>query len=105
MRRPASPASVLVIDMAPASIASSRAAGPGRDSGRSGGFSITIPRLRGNPKKPLVNQFRRDSSPCMIRVDFLDPESHRDLIDPGRDGSVAHRLARRVNALMFQMTG
>src|SRR5271165_641924 len=60
-----------------------------------------IPRLRGNPKKPLANQFRRDSSPCMIRAGFLDPESRRDLIDLGRDGSVAHRLARRANALVL----
>src|SRR5271166_2972754 len=58
-------------------------------------------RLRGNPKKPLANQFRRDSSPCMIRAGFLDPESRRDLIDPGRDGSVAHRPARRANALVL----
>src|SRR5271166_1559775 len=60
-----------------------------------------IPRLRGNPKKPLANQFRRDSSPCMIRAGFLDPESRRDLIDLGRDGSVAHRPARRANALVL----
>src|SRR5271165_5564752 len=63
--------------------------------------SLIIPRLRGNPKKPLANQFRRDSSPCMIRAGFLDPESRRDLIDLGRDGSVAHRLARRANALVL----
>ena len=65
------------------------------------GKSSTIPRLCGNPKKPLANQFRRDSSPCMIRAGFLDPESRRDLIDLGRDGSVAHRLARRANALVL----
>ena len=29
----------------------------------------------------------------MIRGGFLDPESRNDLIDLGRDGSVAHRLA------------
>jgi transposase len=50
---------------------------------------------------PLANQFRRDSNPCMIRAGFLDPESRRDLIDLGRDGSVAHRLARRANALVL----
>src|SRR5271165_1932950 len=65
------------------------------------GLAVDIPRLRGNPKKPLANQFRRDSSPCMIRAGFLDPESRRDLIDPGRDGSVAHRPARRANALVL----
>jgi transposase len=58
-------------------------------------------RLWGNPKKPLANQFCRDSSPGMIRAGFLDPESRSDLIDLGRDGSVAHRLARRANALVL----
>ena len=37
----------------------------------------------------------------MIRGGFLDPESRRDLIELGRDGSVAHRLARRANALVL----
>ena len=37
----------------------------------------------------------------MIRRDFLDPESRQDLIDLTRDGSVAHRLARRANALLL----
>jgi hypothetical protein len=37
----------------------------------------------------------------MIRAGFLDPESRRDLIDLGRDGSVPHRLARRANALVL----
>src|ERR1700729_2843045 len=60
-----------------------------------------IPRLSGNPKNPLANQFGRDSSHCMIRAGFLDPESRRDLIELGRDGSVAHRLARRANALVL----
>ncbi|HZX72216.1 MAG TPA: hypothetical protein VFE77_15495, partial [Rhodanobacter sp.] len=32
---------------------------------------------------------------------FLDPESRSDLIELGRDGSVAHRLARRANALVL----
>ena len=54
-----------------------------------------------NPKSPLANQFRRDSTRCMIRAGFLDPESRRDLIELGRDGSVAHRLARRANALVL----
>jgi Winged helix-turn helix len=35
------------------------------------------------------------------RCRFLDPELRRDLIDLGRDGSVAHRLARRANALVL----
>ena len=37
----------------------------------------------------------------MIRGGFLDPESRSDLIELGRDGSVAHRLARRANALVL----
>lgn len=37
----------------------------------------------------------------MIRAGFLDPESRQDLLDLGRDGSVAHRLARRANALVL----
>jgi hypothetical protein len=55
----------------------------------------------GNPKNPLANRFRRDSTRCMIRAGFLDPGSRRDLIELGRDGSVAHRLARRANALVL----
>jgi hypothetical protein len=41
----------------------------------------------------------------MIRAGFLDPESCRDLIDLGRDGSVAHRLAWRANALVLLNDG
>jgi transposase len=37
----------------------------------------------------------------MIRPGFLDPESRRDLIELARDGSAAHRLARRANALVL----
>ena len=37
----------------------------------------------------------------MIRAGFLDPASRRDLIELTRDGSVAHRLARRANALLL----
>jgi transposase len=37
----------------------------------------------------------------MILAGFLDPESRSDLIELGRDGSVAHRLARRANALVL----
>lgn len=36
----------------------------------------------------------------MIRPGFLDSASRRDLIDLARDGSAAHRLARRANALV-----
>lgn len=37
----------------------------------------------------------------MIRAGFLDPESRKDLIELARDGSVAHRLARRANAILL----
>jgi len=37
----------------------------------------------------------------MIRPGFLDPESRQDLIELARDGSAAHRLARRANALVL----
>ena len=37
----------------------------------------------------------------MIRPGFLDSESRRELTDLARDGSAAHRLARRANALVL----
>jgi len=37
----------------------------------------------------------------MIRRGFLDRESRKDLIELARDGSAAHRLARRANALVL----
>src|SRR5258708_28971289 len=37
----------------------------------------------------------------MIRPEFLDSESRQDLIELARDGSAAHRLARRANALVL----
>jgi len=37
----------------------------------------------------------------MIRPGFLDKEARRDLIELARDGSAAHRLARRANALVL----
>ena len=49
------------------------------------------------PCQPAVS----DSSAFMIRPGFLDPGSGRDLIELTRDGSTAHRLARRANALML----
>jgi hypothetical protein len=39
--------------------------------------------------------------PIVIRAGFLDPQSRRDLVELARDGSAAHRLARRVNALVL----
>jgi len=37
----------------------------------------------------------------VIRAGFLDSESRQDLIELTRDGSAAHRLARRANALLL----
>jgi hypothetical protein len=37
----------------------------------------------------------------MIRPGFLDPKSRQDLTELARDGSAAHRLARRSNALVM----
>ena len=37
----------------------------------------------------------------MIRRGFLDGESRKDLTELARDGSAAHRLARRANALVL----
>ena len=41
----------------------------------------------------------------MIRRGFLDSESRQDLIELARDGSAAHRLARRANALVLLDAG
>ncbi|MCF3948243.1 helix-turn-helix domain-containing protein [Acidiphilium iwatense] len=41
----------------------------------------------------------------MKRHGFLDDESRRDLIELARDGSAAHRLARRANALVLLDAG
>ena len=43
--------------------------------------------------------------PSMIRRGFLDSESRQDLIELARDGSAAHRLARRANALVLLDNG
>ena len=42
-----------------------------------------------------------DSYCLMIRRDFLDPASRKDLIALARGGSAAHRLGRRANALVL----
>ena len=41
----------------------------------------------------------------MIRRGLLDSESRRDLIELARDGSAAHRLTRRANALVLLDNG
>src|SRR3954449_11991183 len=50
---------------------------------------------------PRAKRFGVASTEAMIRPGFLDPESRRDLIELARDGSAAHRLARRANALVL----
>src|SRR5664279_1195559 len=64
-----------------------------------------IPRLPENPKEPLAKRRDPDSTRRMIRPGFLDRESRQDLIELARDGSAAHRLARRANALVLADDG
>ena len=59
------------------------------------------PELRENPKTPLAKRRDPDSTERMIRPGFLDIESRQNLIELARDGSAAHRLARRANALVL----
>src|SRR5271165_6971380 len=61
----------------------------------------SIPRLCRKPRNPLANGCGSDSAGPMIRPGFLDSESRQDLIELARDGSAAHRLARRANALVL----
>ena len=61
----------------------------------------SIPRLCEKAKKPLAWDRDSDSTGEMIRGGFLDPESRKDLIELARDGSAAHRLGRRANALVL----
>ena len=60
-----------------------------------------IPRLRENPKTPLAKRRDLDFTERMIRPGFLDIELRQNLIELARDGSAAHRLARRANALVL----
>jgi len=61
-----------------------------------------IPRLCENPGPHLLpSGSELDSTGPMIRPGFLDSVSRQDLIDLARDGSAAHRLARRANALVL----
>ena len=66
-----------------------------------GEWNYTIPRLRENPKTPLAKRRDPDSTERMIRPGFLDIELRQNLIELARDGSAAHRLARRANALVL----
>ena len=56
---------------------------------------------REDPKTPLAKQRDLDFTERMIRPGFLDIESRQNLIELARDGSAAHRLARRANALVL----
>ena len=47
----------------------------------------------------------RGATVKVIRPGFLDSELRRDLIELARDGSAAHRLARRANALVLLDNG
>ena len=59
------------------------------------------PELRENPAPALAKRRWPDSTDGVIRPGFLDRESRQDLIELARDGSAAHRLARRANALVL----
>src|SRR5258706_15810069 len=50
---------------------------------------------------PLGRNGESDSTEAMIRAGFLDSEARQDLIELARDGSAAHRLGRRANALVL----
>ena len=52
-------------------------------------------------RPPLAKRRDPDSTEWMIRPGFLDIESRQNLIELARDGSAAHRLARRANALVL----
>jgi len=54
-----------------------------------------------NPASPLAKRAESDSTGPVIGPGFLDSESRQDLIELARDGSAAHRLARRANALVL----
>ena len=62
------------------------------------GYTPNSARIR---RPPLPNGANSDSTERMIRPGFLDIESRQNLIELARDGSAAHRLARRANALVL----
>ena len=63
-----------------------------------GGLYTPSPR---DSEKSLAKRPNRDSTVRMIRPGFLDSESRQDLTELARDGSAAHRLGRRANALVL----
>src|SRR4051812_12359701 len=63
-------------------------------------WHLYTPTLR-ESEDPLAKRRDPDSTERMIRPGFLDRESRQDLIELARNGSAAHRLARRANALVL----
>jgi transposase len=59
------------------------------------------PDSAGTRKNPLRISSAATLIFFMIRGGFLDPESRKDLIELARDGSAAHRLGRRANAVLL----
>ena len=64
-----------------------------------------IPRLCEKPKTPPCQTARLRFYRWHDRRRFLTPESRKELIELARDGSAAHRLARRANALVLLDNG
>ena len=69
-------------------------------AGKTGDEQI-YPNSPGTRIIPLAKRRDWDSTVGMIRRGFLDSESRKDLTEMARDGSAAHRLARRANALVL----
>ena len=65
------------------------------------GNAVLYPDSPSIRRSPLAKRREPDSTDRMIRRGFLDSESRQDLIELARDGSAAHRLARRANALVL----
>ena len=67
-------------------------------------FLVYTDSLRSRPG-PLPSGSELDSTGPMIQPGFLDCVSRQVLIALARDGSAAHRLARRENALVLLNQG
>lgn len=63
-----------------------------------------IPRPLEDPRAALAKRLGLDCTGRMMRRGFLDRELRQDLIEPACDGSAAHRLAQRANALVMLIT-
>src|SRR5208337_5443400 len=81
----------------------------GRSHGKSQGGSRRcgehqfhcIPRLIETAKKSVAELLEIDSSWNMIRAGFLSPPDRAALVALMRNGSAAHRLTRRANAMLL----